>query len=367
MTLLNSDPSRADGVLEARQATVEDSQLWDRFVENHPEGRFCHLWGFRTMLEQAYGYGCLYLKFSLGGQLVGIFPSILLRRKGWLISQPFNEYGGPLTLGLTPDHCRQLTTLILQAADKARCRAVEIRGGIGCEEAAAAAGWKQQHLHSYALLELGDPDHLWRKTISYEVRKNVNKARKAGLESEVRRGVAAIEDPFYDLYLISMKRLGVPPHSKRYFETLAAGITDRLVACWVRQNGRPVAILLGATTGRRIHIFIIASLPEVWALRPADLAHWELIQWACGQGLRTFDFGSARYSGQIQYKKKWGVTFKDYSFYLVGAPEIADKLKIESVKTSSRSMSVMADLWRWAVPIPVTRILGPAIRKFLTK
>ncbi len=354
--------------LTVRIAGPEDSEAWDRFVNDHPEGRYCHLWGYRQALDKAYGYRCVYRMFQVGGSLIGVFPSIKRRRRrGWLISQPFNEYGGPLTQRLSIDQHRDLTRLLVMAAQEEGCSAIEVRGGIGCEQIAADAGWVRQPLHSYALLDLGDPDQIWRKSLTNEARKGVNKARKSGLTAEIRRGAAAVQDLFYDLYLVSMKRLGVPPHSLRFFTELAAGIRERLVAAWVFKEARPVAILLGATTGPRVHIFVIASAPDAWPTRPSDFAHWELIQWACKEGFQVFDFGSARYAGQIQFKKKWGVTLHDYCFYLIGSPETMGKLRVETVKTSSRSMEAMATLWRWAVPIPLTRILGPPIRKFLTK
>ncbi len=69
----------------------------------------------------------------------------------------------------------------------------------------------------------------------------------------------------------------------------------------------------------------------------------------------------------MQFKKKWGVELHDYSFYIIARPELRDRLKIQTVKTSSRSMSVMSDLWRRFVPLPFTRVLGPTLRKYLTK
>lgn len=354
--------------LTVTRARAEDAGSWDQFVNSHPEGRYCHLWGYKQALERAYRYHCVYLKFLLGQKLIGVFPSIKVRRRGgWLISQPFNEYGGPLTQLLSAGEYQELTHHLVRAALDEGCHAIEVRGGIGCEQAAQAAGWATQPLHSYALLTLSDPDQLWRKSLTNEARKGVNKGRKSGLTVEIRRGMAAIGDPFYNLYLVSMKRLGVPPHSEDFFKELAAGIGDRLVAAWALNEDRPAAILLGATTGQRVHIFVIASAPEAWPMRPSDLAHWELIHWACREGLQVFDFGSARYSGQIQFKKKWGVTLHDYCFYLIGAPESGRKLKIETVQTSSRSMSAMAALWRWVMPLGLTQMIGPPIRKYLTK
>lgn len=359
-------PSHLDAI-EIAYASEADAENWDRLVESHPEGRYCHLWGYRRALENACGYRCIYMKIQSSGRLIGIFPAIKTRRRGWMISQPFNEYGGPLTLKLSVEASSQLSHHLVETAKREGCKAIEIRGGIGCEEISDRPEWKRIPLHSYAVLDLGNSDHIWKNVITYEARKGVNKARHSGLVAEVRRGSQAIESPFYDLYLLSMKRLGVPPHSIRFFDELAAGIGDRLVASWVLDGGKPAAILLGAVTGARVHIFVIASRPEAWAKRPSDLAHWELIQWACRQDFKVFDFGSARYKGQIQFKKKWGVEFRDYGFYLVGPAETISRMEIQSVKTSSRSMSLLADLWRWGVPIPLTRLLGPPIRRYLTK
>ncbi len=350
------------------RAEPVDAAEWDRFVNEHPEGRYSHFWGYRTTLEKTYGYRCVYLKFLLEGKLCGVFPSI--RRSyhgGWLISQPFCEYGGPLTSGLSPEYYRHLTRLLLEAAREENCRAIEVRGGIGCEDAASAGEWVKQPLHSYALLNLEQTEKLWRNALTNEARKGVNKATTSGLTTEIRCGAAAIQPPFFDLYLDSMKRLGVPPHSQSFFENLAAGIGERLVATWVMKDSCPAAILLGATSSRRVHIFVIASDPKAWSMRPSDIAHWELICWACQQGFQVFDFGSARYAGQIQFKRKWGVALYDYGFYLIATRELRSTLKVETVKTSSGTMSFMSEVWRRIVPLPMTRVLGPPIRKLLTK
>jgi CelD/BcsL family acetyltransferase involved in cellulose biosynthesis len=368
LTELSQRPAGQPRFLVMRRAGPQEATEWDEFVNAHPDGRFPHLWGYRTALEKAYGYQCVYLEFLADGKLCAVFPSIRRSRYGgWLISQPFNEYGGPLIQGLGREYYRELTSLMLEAAWEEKCRSIEIRGGIGCDEAAQAEKWIKQPLHSYALLNLEDPEKLWRKMLTNEARKGVNKARKSGLTAEIRRGPAAVGGPFFDLYLDSMKRLGVPPHSQAFFQHLAEGIGGHLVAAWVLKESRPAAILLGAITGRRIHIFVIASDSNAWTMRPTDLAHWELICWSYQEGLRVFDFGSARYGGQIQFKKKWGVSLYDYNYYLIASPEFRDRVKIETIKTSSKSMAAMSNLWRKLVPLQVSRVLGPPIRKYLTK
>jgi CelD/BcsL family acetyltransferase involved in cellulose biosynthesis len=357
---------RSESVLEVPPAQDAEAQAWDDFVEGHAEGRFSQLWGFRKVFEETYGYRCLYLKILLNGRLAGVFPAVAVRSGSpRLVSLPFHEYGGPLVQGLSAEDCDLLVPQLLKAARQEGCRSVEIRGGAGCQALGGCAGVQEHRLHSYATLPLQDPDWLWRKALNSEARKAVNRARQGGLSAQVRRGSAAIEDPFYQLYLVSMKRLGVPPHSLRFFTELVSALGERVVAASVSLKSETVAVLLGAVVGSRVQIYVTASSPLGWHLRPNDLAHWELITWACREGLRTFDFGSARYPGQIHFKRKWGCEFHPYSYYLMG--DAADTVRIHTVDSSSTLMRWSANVWRWTVPIAVTRILGPPLRKYLTK
>ena len=350
-------------------AGPEGSAAWDRFVEAHPEGRFCQLWGFKRVLEEVYGYRCIYLNIVSGERRVGIFPSILVRRgNGRLISLPFQEYGGPLLDDLSEHQQRYVAGLLLGAAQQEGCSAVEIRGGTGCEKLAGTDLCVRQPLHAYAVLNLAPEMDLWRHSLTSEARKGVNRARKAGLTGDVRLGQDAVSDPFYALYLVSMRRLGVPPHPLQFFRTLADGLGRRLVASWVEKRGEPVAVLLGAVTGRRIQIYVTASDSSAWSLRPNDLAHWELIRWAASSGLRLFDFGSARYSGQIQFKKKWGSTLHEYAYYSIAPANGSGSGRVKQLtETSSPFFVGMSHLWRRVVPDPVAKVLGRPIRRYLTK
>jgi CelD/BcsL family acetyltransferase involved in cellulose biosynthesis len=341
---------------------------WDRFVDQHPQGRFSHLWGYRQVLEEAYGYRCAYFRVTCGKALVGVFPSIVVRRgMGRLVSQPFTEYGGPLIQKLPTERCVDLVKQLLGAAAEEGCRSVEIRGGPGCEAMAATKGCVAFRLHSYATLALADADWLWKNALNNEARKGVRRAEKAGFTAEIRHGSPGVEAPFYCLYLTSMKRLGVPPHPLRYFTSLATGFCERLVAAWVMDKGTPVAVLLGAVAGKRVQIFVTASDPQAWPLRPNDLAHWELIRWAASVGLEVFDFGSARYPGQIQFKKKWGACLHDYMYYVLVPPASGRAAKIETVRDSSPFVLAMSWMWQRFVPLKLTPLVGPPIRKYLTK
>ena len=121
----------------------------------------------------------------------------------------------------------------------------------------------------------------------------------------------------------------------------------------------------GFTCGRRLSITNIVSDERFWHCRPNDLGHWELIQWACGNGIRHFDFGSVRYDGQSQYKRKWGCDLESSAyFYLV---DDQNKYSVETFDSSSRSMGMAGRLWNTLIPRFGGRLLGPALRKQLMR
>jgi hypothetical protein len=334
----------------------------------HPEGRFCHLWAFRDVLERVYQYECFAWEIVLGGERVGVFPAIAVRRGGnRLVSMPFQEYGGPLLLDAAVTHAAEVAQQLVATTAAAGLRSVELRGPVG---AAALQGTPNAVLHplySYAIVELAEKEVMFKKTLRQEARKGINRSVEQGLTAEIRIGANALAKSFEPMYLDSVKRLGVPPHSLRFLPEMAAQFGEQFVASWVRYREQDIAVLLGIISNQRIHAYITASDPNFWQLRPNDLAHWEMMNWAYANGIKLFDFGSARYEGQIHYKKKWGSKFFDYGYMLLAAQGSPLLREIKTVKTDSGAMKLASDIWTRLVPIPLTKVLGPPLRKYLTK
>ena len=90
---------------------------------------------------------------------------------------------------------------------------------------------KVDPLHAYAILQLGSEDQVWRKSLTNEARKGANKARASGLFTQIRVGSQAVADPFYDLYLRSMKRLGVKVPKEKMFPITRPGAPRLYEAC----------------------------------------------------------------------------------------------------------------------------------------
>jgi hypothetical protein len=345
-----------------------DAGKWDAYVENHSEARFCHLYGYRCM-QRVYGYTPRYSAFLKNGRIVGVLPafevrSLLFGRR--LVSQPFSEYGGLLLdEDLSPEDVKEIIRYLRETAG---ARALEMHGRLGIGSHDCEQYLLKGNAQSYAYLPLDEPiDQIWSKTITYQVRKAVQKAQRSNLTVIERSDPETLVRDFYPCYLLSMKRLGVPPHSLRYYLQCQAAFGDRMRIFWAMREGVPVAGLLGFSCGKRVNIINIVSDERAWEVRPNDLVHWEYIKWAHAAGYKYFDFGSIRYEGQLHFKRKWGCTIEDHGYYFLRKSTDNISEQMATFNSSSTTMQRFSSLWSRFVPQPIGSMVGPVLRKHLIR
>jgi len=59
------------GKIEVVECGVAEAAAWDDFVARS-EGTYCHLWGWRSVLERTYGLETRYLAFRSGDAWAGV-------------------------------------------------------------------------------------------------------------------------------------------------------------------------------------------------------------------------------------------------------------------------------------------------------
>ncbi|MFQ5785477.1 MAG: GNAT family N-acetyltransferase [Alphaproteobacteria bacterium] len=346
-----------------------DAAEWDAFVERQPRARFSHLSAY-ACVEKTYGYRPHYLAFRKAGRIVAVLPafearSYLFGRK--LVSQPFSEYGGLLLdETLNGDDAAAIIDLLERHLRDNALPTLEMHGPGSLDRDIRQRRLLQANEQLCAYLVLDRPmETLWEKAFNRHVRKAVNKARREGLDVVERCDQDIILDRFFPLYLDSTARLGVPPHPARYFLDCLEAFGPRMKIFWALKDGKFLAGLLGFACGRRVAITNTVSDPDSWILRPNDLVHHDFIAWSVANGYGFFDFGSARYGGQQQYKKKWGCETEDDSYYFL-RPEGAAQ-RVATFNSSSSGMALMSKIWARTMPRPAARLLGPHIRRHLVR
>lgn len=346
-----------------------DAAAWDSFVTRHEEGRFCHLFGYAAVLG-CYAYIPRNICFLKHREIVGVLPAVQVNSAFFrprLVSQPFSEYGGLLLdSGLGEDEVAEVFRALRTFGQRlGHVDAIEMHGNHGVPEHCRENWARPSVEYQVAVLPLNRSiDEIWRKVLEYSARKQINQAVKQGLTVDFTCNEQVIRDHFFPLYLRSMKRLGVPPHSVEYFLRCKQIFGERMIIVWAKKGAKPIAGLLGFSCGGRVSIVSIASDESEWSLRPNDFVHWELIKWAVEHNHGNFDFGSVRYQGQAVFKKKWGCNVIPHKLYVL--PIRADA-QPRAINSSSRSMTAMANLWSRYMPHSPARVIGPIIRKHLAR
>lgn len=347
-----------------------DRVVWDNFVEGHEQGRFCHLFNYSDVVA-CYDYTPARIAFMKKGTLVAVLPAALAHSLLFgpkLVSQPFSEYGGLLVdPSLDLEDIGRIYALLKEYMNcHPVLRVLETHGDHGIPSEFRPGPFSLQNPHHVAVLKVDRaPDELWRKVVQYSARKGVNKALEHGVEAFEECNEKVVLERFYPLYLKSMKRLGVPPHSVAYYLRCFELLGERLKIFWAVRDKQFLAGLLGFVCGRRVNIVNIVSTRDSWKYAPNDLIHWEFIKWAAENGFKHFDFGSVRYEGQRTYKKKWGVAFEDHGYYLLSGGSSSAARPV--FNSSSSSMAGFSKAWSNYVPASVAQLAGPTIRKHLVR
>jgi CelD/BcsL family acetyltransferase involved in cellulose biosynthesis len=110
-----------------------------------------------------------------------------------------------------------------------------------------------------------------------------------------------------------------------------------------------------------LHALLAGVDKRYLSLNPYSLMYWKLIEFACSNSLKCFDFGRSRIgTGSYNFKKNWGFpsTTLHYQYDLMKAREIPN---LESGTTITKLFQL---IWRM-LPLGLVKWLGPKLRKYI--
>ena len=324
---------------------------WDAFARAHPASTHCHLWGWRRVVEAAYGHDCPYLAArGADGALAGILPLVDVRTLAlgrFLVSMPFLNYGGPLG---TPEAEHALVERAAALARERRAKLLELRcaGEVG-------GGLPASHDKITVVLDLaeGGPDAVW-KGFSSKLRSQVRKPEKEGVTMAF--GADQVE-PFFRVFARHMRDLGTPTHPLSFFAAVAAELGEAAWFGCAYRGGEPVAGGCAVRMGDSVELVWASALREHAAAAPNMLLYWEFIRRAVEEGAARFDFGRCTPgSSTHRFKRQWGA--RDLPLWWYRDQRAADA----ATPSPDRGAFALATrVWK-RVPVPLATLLGPRIR-----
>jgi FemAB-related protein (PEP-CTERM system-associated) len=334
---------------------LDDSRKadWDAFVEASPFASFFHKAGWKEVMERAFGHPVYYYYGEESGRIVGILPlghvkSLLFGNA--LISNPFCVYGG---VAAESDAVRQALE------DKAVSLAHEL--GVDYLEFrnrwAGLAGRPTKSLYVTFRKNL-DPDP--EKNLAAVPRKQramIRKGIAAGLQSVVDDGV----DRVYEAYAESVRNLGTPVFSKRYFEILKEVFGDACELLSIEHEGRVVAGVMNFYFRDEVLPYYGGGIEQARDLKANDFMYWEVMRRAVERGAKVFDYGRSKEgTGSYRFKTHWGFEPEPlpYEYELVKARQVPN------INPLNPKYRLFVAAWQH-LPLPVSKWVGPWLSRSL--
>jgi serine/alanine adding enzyme len=376
----------------------EDTPSWDHYVTLHPDSTLYHLSGWKNIIENTYGHSTYYLiakrEFRMDANyqngtnlfdsknppertntnIVGVLPLVHLKHflfGNSLVSIPFFDLGG--VLADDDDVAKVLILEALNIAKRLMVDTIELRHlnplswlnsndlqVLTCNLKSGNHNWAA-HTHSHKvrmILDLPDSSEVLIASFKAKLRSQIKKPAKDGLCS--KSGALELLDDFYNVFSINMRDLGSPVHSKRLINNVLKEFSGRAkIIIIYKDKKKPIACAMMISFKETLENPWASALREYSPMSPNMLLYWKMLEYACDNGFKKFDFGrSSPYEGTYRFKAQWGA----YPMPLNWQYLSVNRKPGESNLSEKTKYSKAIKYWQ-KMPVHLTKILGPIIRK----
>jgi FemAB-related protein (PEP-CTERM system-associated) len=210
------------------------------------------------------------------------------------------------------------------------------------------------------LLNVPESSELLIGSFKSKLRSQINRPLKEGFASSIG-GLELLED-FYEVFLVNMRDLGSPVHSVELMRNVLGEFAERSRIFVVYKSEEPVASALVVGFEKVLRNPWASSLRQYASSSPNMLLYLRMLEYACDNGYRIFDFGrSTAGEGTYKFKEQWGaVPAPLYWHHISLDGNLPDPQGPETEK-----FEMAARCWR-KLPLIVTKIIGPSIRKHIS-
>ncbi len=397
-----------------------DKEIWDNYVLNHPDSTLYHLSGWGNVINKTYGHKTYYLmaiddsnnptnpinpsnlhpvKFfeekseayltRAINTIVGILPLVHLKSLFFgnsLISIPFFDLGGVLADNEEAE--KALIEEAIKLGQKLKVDNIELRhqkpldwinnsnnfNPVKSIEDSSKANLTradnptsdirplsfQTKSHKVRmLLELPESSDNLMQSFKSKLRSQIKRPIKEGLKAKT--GGIELLNKFYEVFLVNMRDLGSPVHSKNLLFNVFNEFSDSAKIFIIKKDNKPLACSMVIGFKNILENPWASSLREYSRLSPNMLLYWSMLEYACDNNFSYFDFGrSSVDEGTHKFKAQWGSNPETlhWQFIFINSKE--------SQKEFSDSSKMQKAVRYWQkLPVSLTKILGPMIRKHI--
>ncbi|MBE91037.1 FemAB family XrtA/PEP-CTERM system-associated protein [Alteromonas macleodii] len=333
-----------------------DFELWDTYVDNHSEGSFFHLSGWRDVICEVYKHTPYYLILESNKTICGVLPLFEQKSRLFghvLISTPFCVYGG--AIADDDGGLLQLENAAAELGKKLNVDYVEFRY---TKPRSNNSNLILNCNHSTYLMPIPDDEQAILQSIKKKQRANVRQSLKNELTAKETSDISEV----HRIYSESVRNLGTPVFPKRYFSKLKEVFSDRVELLSIKNGEQPVSAVLSFYYKNKVLPYYGGGTPEARYCRGNDFMYYSLMCRAREKrDCEVFDFGrSKNNSGSGSYKKTWGIEPQPLYYYC----QLVRATNLPNLSPDNPKYRYFIKMWK-KLPLFVTERLGPYLSRFL--
>ena len=356
--------------VEVRILQPADYEVWDAYLTSHPQASVYHQPGWYRAIQQSYGHQIYNLIAVHKGinetAVVGVLSLVHIKHflfGNSFFSLPFADLGGVLAEDEISE--KALLKKAVELTEKLRISTIELRQGYPLaktvlstvERFNVSGNVSQKTAKVRMLLDLPDSSKQLMDSLKSKLRSQIRRPLKDGLYAE-QGGVELLND-FYTVFAENMRDLGSPVHSKTFIRKLMNEYKKSARIFVVYKEDKALACSLTLGFKKSLSNPWASSLRRYSRLSPNMLLYWAMLEYACDNGYTTFDFGrSTLDEGTYKFKKQWGATERPLCWYTLSTQ--SENVRVGSTDKSRFELAMR--VWK-KLPVPLTKFLGPSIRK----
>lgn len=301
--------------------TPQNQDKWDAILRECPDTTVFQSLAWRDALANAFSQLIpTYLLINQDDSVIGGLPGFVFQPipgiRLWH-SMPWNLFGGIHLIGsgqINPEPL--IRSIETEATAKGWC---EIRWTLPPNRTAtdsdffAEMGYSRTDHFTHLLKTNGDVESLWH-AYNKRVRGAVRKAEKSGVIVTDTDSEEALST-FYNMYLMTVKRLGGTPKPQVLMRTLLHRKIAKLAIATHR--GTMIAGLLYLRFNKTVTLWCEASVPAFLKYRPNNAIFHHIITHACHEQYEWVDFGASppENTGLIAHKEQYRAVRTDFASY----------------------------------------------------
>jgi FemAB-related protein (PEP-CTERM system-associated) len=333
----------------------EEVPAWQGYLRSHDDASVFHDPAWGRVMSAVYRNKAFYLTARRNDRIVGILQ--LVWQKSFLFGSHLSSIPYADAAGVLADDERARVALIQAAGDlRAELKAdwVELRHRDSPAELPA-----RTDKVTFGLALPADRDQLLAQFKS-KLRSQVRKAMKE--EFEILCGGGELLSGFYDIYSRTMRDLGSPPHSLRFFRAVLDAFPDATRLFAVRLDGKTVAASFTLADGQAVCVPWAAASRAPGVRNANMLLYWAMLSDAADRKATQFDFGRCSInSGTWRFKRQWGGTQQQLHWHYL----LPDGATVPEQRPDSRKYRALVACWK-RLPVALARRIGPRIIRGLS-